>query len=619
MTIDTQFQFIAAKHLSLSPLNVRKANSETGIEELATLIEAEGVLQNLDVYEADGGKGKSKTTHAVIAGGRRWRALQLLIKEKRLSPDYGVPCLIVSQERAIRISLAENSGRVPMHPADEFEAFKRLVDSGLSIEDAAASFGVAPIVVQRRLKLANVSPQLIDLYRDGKTTLEQLMALALTDDHQRQLQVWSELKGWQREPDNLRRVLTEGELPTRAPMARFVGLKAYTKAGGGVRRELFSEQNEGYITDTALLLKLAGEKLEREAQEIKKESPAWVEIKPTLEYSDLAAFRRVRQIPREPTDEERAKLENLAARRIEIEAEVAAAEDDEDRLAELDDRAEAVDVEEEEINEGRLIPDPEQAAAAGVLVSIDDQGKLRIERGLLKPEDAKRLARTAASAESSGGKPSEEEHKMHSEGLTRRLEAHRSMALRALLAGRTDLALVVVTHRLVLQIFFQFESDANAVEITIRSPSLVGYGLDVERCKAHAELSAEREFIEKQLPSEPGALFQWLLGRTQDEVLGLLAFCVAMSINGVTGKEGPSPLDELARAVDLDMRQWWTPTADTYLASVPKARVLEVLCEAVSAEAAAPLAKMKKTELVEAAERKLAETGWLPPFLRRAS
>ena len=34
-----------------------------------------------------------------------------------------MPCLIVSYERAVQISLAENSGREPMHPADEFEAF----------------------------------------------------------------------------------------------------------------------------------------------------------------------------------------------------------------------------------------------------------------------------------------------------------------------------------------------------------------------------------------------------------------------------------------------------------------------------------------------------------------
>jgi hypothetical protein len=99
MTTETQqaqFRFIGARHLSLSPLNVRKTAANSGIEQLADLIHAEGVLQNLDVYESPQGEGKKMTTHAVVAGGRRWRALQLLIKQKRIKPDFSVPCLIVS-------------------------------------------------------------------------------------------------------------------------------------------------------------------------------------------------------------------------------------------------------------------------------------------------------------------------------------------------------------------------------------------------------------------------------------------------------------------------------------------------------------------------------------------
>src|SRR6185437_16648281 len=97
--------------------------------------------------------------------GRRWRALRLLIDQGRITPYFPVPCLTVSYERAVEISLAENSAREPMHPADEFEAFKALIDAGRTIEDVAARFGVAPIVVQRRLKLANVHPTFIALYR----------------------------------------------------------------------------------------------------------------------------------------------------------------------------------------------------------------------------------------------------------------------------------------------------------------------------------------------------------------------------------------------------------------------------------------------------------------------
>jgi ParB family chromosome partitioning protein len=101
-------------------------------------------------------------------------------------------------------------------------------------------------------------------------------------------------------------------------------------------------------------------------------------------------------------------------------------------------------------------------------------------------------------------------------------------------------------------------------------------------------------------------------------VLGLLAFCVAQSVDGVSDSETRGALDELARAAALDMREWWTATARSYFGSVSRTRVLEAVTDAVSAEAAATLAKLKKAALVQAAEEKVAGTGWLPAILRNA-
>ena len=64
------------------------------------------------------------------------------------------------------------------------------------------------------------------------------------------------------------------------------------------------------------------------------------------------------------------------------------------------------------------------------------------------------------------------------------------------------------------------------------------------------------------------------------------------------------------------MADWWTPTAGSYLAQVPKARIVEAVTEAVSIEKAAPLAKLKKGEAVAAAEALLQGTRWLPSPLR---
>src|SRR5204863_2833225 len=115
-----------------------------------------------------------------------------------------------------------------MHPADQFEAFAALVAEGQPVEDIAADFGVTPLVVQRRLKLANVSPRLLADYRADAVTLDQLMALAITDDHAAQEAAFYDSPQWQRSPDALRDHLTSEEIDAgRDAVARFVGMEAY--------------------------------------------------------------------------------------------------------------------------------------------------------------------------------------------------------------------------------------------------------------------------------------------------------------------------------------------------------------------------------------------------------
>jgi ParB family transcriptional regulator, chromosome partitioning protein len=612
---NTQFRFISACNLSLSPLNVRKTGGEMGIEQLAGLIYAEGVLQNLDVYECEAGEGKKKTTHAVVAGGRRWRALQLLIRQKRIKPDYAVPCLIVSYERAVQISLAENSGREPMHPADEFDAFRQLIDAGQSIEDVAARFGVSPMVVQRRLKLANVCPTFVALYRDGQITLEHLMALAVTDDHARQQQAWDSLKPYERHPSTLRRLLTEHETNAREPLAKFVGIKAYEKAGGIVRRDLFQQEDEGVMLDRELLLQLAMQKLEKQAEKLKAEGLAWVEVRPEWGYSDRAEYGHVRTTRRPATEQEQAQLDALNARRAALDAELEAAGEDEARYDELSEQMEGVEAQLEALEEAREVVDPAQQACAGAVVCIGHDGKLQVERDLLKPEDAKRFARSQRDSAAGPKAP-----RVHSAALVRRLTAQRTLAVQATLAQRLDVALIALTHRLVLQTFPLYGSASDSVvKIDARAAALAPHAKELTGSKAHVALQARRETLEASLPKDSQQLFAWLLEQPQADVLSLLAFCVAQSVDAVSDDEAQGAVDELARAAGFDMREWWSATAENYFASVPKARILDVVREAVSPEVAAPLAKLPKTALAQAAEAKVAGTRWLPALLRTAT
>src|SRR5690606_24821635 len=241
--IDTATQEVAApaQNLIVVPLsqlraskrNVRKIKQS--IDALAESIARVGLLQNLTVILARDGEH-----YEVVAGGRRLAALKLLAKKRRISKDWEVPCLLVADASARTVSLTENVQREAMHPADQFEAFAALVAEGRPIEDIAADFSVTPLVVQRRLKLANVSPRLMADYRADAVTLDQLMALAITDDHSAQEAAFYDAPTWQRNPSALRERLTEREIDAhRHPLVRFVGLDAYEQAGGGIRRDLF--------------------------------------------------------------------------------------------------------------------------------------------------------------------------------------------------------------------------------------------------------------------------------------------------------------------------------------------------------------------------------------------
>jgi ParB family chromosome partitioning protein len=177
--MNTAFEIVSIplSKLAVSPLNVRKTGGLT-IEDLATSIEAHGLIHNLVVTKA--AKGDK---HQVIAGARRFAALTKLAKEKRIPKSYGVACRIIDAEGSTETSLAENVIRTAMHPADQFDAFRSLIDQGMGVEDVAARFGVTPTTVRQRLKLSNVAPRLFELYRADEINLDQLMALAVTDDH----------------------------------------------------------------------------------------------------------------------------------------------------------------------------------------------------------------------------------------------------------------------------------------------------------------------------------------------------------------------------------------------------------------------------------------------------
>ena len=142
--------------LILSQSNVRRIKAGVSIEDLAEDIAQRTMLQSLSVRAVVDADGAETGMFEVPAGGRRFRALELLVKQKRLAKTAPVPCVVREGGIAEEDSLAENIQRAPLHPLDQFRAFLTLREKGQSEEEIAAAFFVSVAVVRQRLRLASV-------------------------------------------------------------------------------------------------------------------------------------------------------------------------------------------------------------------------------------------------------------------------------------------------------------------------------------------------------------------------------------------------------------------------------------------------------------------------------
>lgn len=324
--------------LVLSQSNVRRVKAGVSVEELAESIVRRGLIQSLHVRPVVDADGQETGMFEVPAGGRRYRALELLVKKKRLNKTAPVPCVVSEAGGDIlidEVSLAENIERAPLHPLDQFRAFQALREKGMTEEAIAAAFFVDVKVVKQRMRLASVSPTLLETYAEDGMTLEQLMAFTVSEDHDRQEQVWAAIKdGWQKEPYTIRRMLTEAAVRASDKRAVFVGVEAYEAAGGIVLRDLFQSDDGGWLQDPVLLDRLVAEKLKAEAEAIAADGWKWIEVAVSFPYGHQHGLRELAGTPVDLTEEERATREALREEYDRIEAEYGEADELPDEIDE---------------------------------------------------------------------------------------------------------------------------------------------------------------------------------------------------------------------------------------------------------------------------------------------
>ncbi|MEA2991534.1 MAG: ParB family transcriptional regulator, chromosome partitioning protein [Alphaproteobacteria bacterium] len=597
--------FIPLNKLKKSPRNARKTpHTKAEVAALAASIKANGILQNPVVEPETNAGGKPTGFYLVTIGEGRRQAQLLRAKKKEIAKDEPIRCVIDTAHNALEISLAENAIRAPMHPADQFEAFFELHrDHGMNAEDIAARFGVTPAVVKQRLKLATVSPRLIELYRKEEMNLDQLTAYAITDDHAKQEAVWEEF-GASYEREDILATLNGENVAADDRRAVFVGFEAYQKAGGTIIRDLFDEEHQGYLTDRFLLDRLAAEKLEALAGKVRAEGWKWVEVAPRFDHSATADMRRVYPQPVPLTKKQMKRVESL-------EQEYEAIDPDADNAFE---EGERIEQQMAALQQGAF--DPADVARAGGFVSLGSDGEPRIECGFIRIEDDDAAPKqSAAKAAKQNG-----EVAPLSEKLVAELTAHRTLALRDALGVAPDLALSAIVHALAAATFFPHSGRVSCIKVSAHSQYLSGHAPGIEETPPAQHLQARHERFESQMPEGPDDLWAFVRDMETVQQLALLAHCVSLTVDAVKVPKrddtAEAHADQLFQALDYDMASVWTPTAANYLGRVSKERILEAVREGVSKEAAANLASMKKQAMAEAAEQRLKDRRWLPPVLR---
>jgi ParB family transcriptional regulator, chromosome partitioning protein len=642
--------------LVLSQSNVRHVKAGISIEQLAESIAQRTLLQSLNVRAVVDAEANETGMFEVPAGGRRYRALELLVKQKRMAKTQAVPCVVREGGIAEDDSLAENDERVGLHPLDQFRAFQTLSGAGMSEEDIAARHFVTPAIVKQRLRLASVSPKLHDVYAEDGMTLEQLMAFSVTADHARQEQVWENVsRSGYDEPYQIRRMLTENTVRATDRRVQFIGLDAYEQAGGGVLRDLFEHDDGGWLQDVALLDRLVTEKLKAEAETIAAEGWKWISVAVDFPYGHTDGLRELQGKPVDRSPEEQAIIDALEAEQAKLESNYQDAdelpEEVDQRLGEIEAALVAL--------EGRpMIYDPTEIVRAGVFVSIDCEGHLSVDRGYVRPEDdvsaddpdvgqggdTQAIEGTAAAtsvqrtviAVAGGAADAEEDDEDATKPLPDRLitelTAHRTLALRDALAKNPAIAFQAVLHNFVLTAFYRFASSGSCLEIGLRTPTFPAQAPGLRESASTKDVEARHESWKARLPKGENDLWDALSALDGDAQASLFAHCASFAVNavyepanrynqgGVSAQGVRTRLDQadvLARAVDLDMvRAGWKPSVDNYLGRVTKPRILEAVREARGESSAQLIDHLKKADMAKEAERLLDGSGWLPEPLR---
>jgi len=618
-------EMVPFSQLALSPLNVRKAEPDpVKLQELADTIKAVGVLHNLIVHRLpDGHLGAA-------AGGRRFRALNILLSAGAITAEYAVPVKVVDDDMAEEISAIENFEVEGMHPADQIMSFSRISAKGKTASEIGAAMGYSTTHVQKFLRLAGMAPSLLAELAEDKINVDQLQALSASEDHERQLNTWQNAYGIYKTPKELRNEVLRGEVAAAGNrLLEFVGRDAYEKAGGGFRFDLFTD--EGFISDTVLLQTLTRQKLTEIADGIAQaEGWKWSEGRTDgiSNYGDDAQKYLLLNLPHgELTPDESARFDALD-KQLEVLSEQDDSDDaDHDALEQAADACQAEMSDIEKTAENRAWTD-DVRANGGVVVSLKGN-IISVRRGVMLRSDIPEIEKkagvnnTIASIRTEGDAPEVSQAKPLSAVLAKSLSSERTLAVQAALSAQPQMALVIFVHDCLKSTFDHGSQALSTLTVTLNAKT----GLMLDNAPTSADglamqhLTAMHDAWQKLLPEDWHKSWDWLLTWDTQQLIAIMGYCLAKTLDGASerlsdkdGKAGKD-LEPVEALLNFTLRDWWQPTKANFFGRISKELISDSLSQAGLGGASRDVLKMKKGDAAERAEEDISQTRWVPECL----
>ncbi len=532
-------------NLVLSQLNPRQDVTDEEIGMLASSIETCGLINPLSVLETDDGR------YEVVAGGRRLRAIEMLVRAKRWSASVAV-VIAKDEDQARQWANAENTARSDLHPADEIRAYGKERKAGKSARDIALAFAVSETHVARRLTLADLPAKVLNALKAGKITLEGAKCFTICDDKKLIASALEAIAAKEIGNTNqLRRMLKPEAVSDTDRRAVFVGREAYEAKGGTITTDLF--EDTVYFNDAVVLDELFAEKLDAAVALHTAQGWKWAEAieHSYVPYGHDEGSQRVYREDGVLSEAEAEEYDQLA----ELAQSEAIDEAGEQRLAEL-----------QVILDGEYTED--QKAHAGCYVYVNRDGALCVEGGMVKKPDVKAAIEAGVLRKPYGygvEKP-KGERPVHSAKLTDDIRRARLCAVQAALTAKPELALDLLAFHLSGDSGFTRVLDATASAQEIGTTTETGYEIP-------DSLSAYTGEHRSEFDIDVAAEFKAFREKGKKHRNGLLAQHLARSLNyacdsGLDTGKAADLFDAIEDEVGANIRDHWKPTAENYFKRV---------------------------------------------------